>query len=246
MVYIGLPGASYQAVEWNPKPTGELRFPKAVLSLREQAEKALMNAVMKGNAAEDDSEGYALSNDPKSRKAQVAMREYALRNEALILHVLSMSSDSQHRATAAQLLGYVRQSDAQVDALVHAALDPEDGVRNDAVRALGVLAGAKPDVARRVPLEPYIRLLRSGNWSDHNKASLLLAGLTKSRDAAVLTTLRIEAFDNLLEMARWRSPGHAGFALIMLGRIAGVEEAALMKMLEDGQASAILGNFEER
>ena len=47
-------------------------------------------------------------------------------------------------APLAQMLGYARQSDQQVDALVHASLDADDDVRNDAVRALEVLAGAKP------------------------------------------------------------------------------------------------------
>jgi hypothetical protein len=38
------------------------------------------------------------------------------------------------------MLGYGRQSDQQVDALVHASLDENGEVRNNAVRALEVLA----------------------------------------------------------------------------------------------------------
>jgi len=64
------------------------------------------------------------------------------------------------------MLGYGRQSRGQIDALVKANLDPDDAVRNNAVRALWVLAGAKPDLALNIPLEPFIRLLRSGDWSD--------------------------------------------------------------------------------
>jgi len=108
------------------------------------------------------------------------------------------------------------------------------------VRALEVLADAKPSLAKRIPAEAFVRLLRSGAWSDHNKASLLLVALTKSRDPKVLTLLRIEALDPLVEMARWRSLGHAEAALSILGRIAGLEEDSLDKLIEAGQADTII------
>ena len=109
-----------------------------------------------------------------------------------------------------------------------------------------MLAGARPAAAQRIPLEPFLRLLRSGGWADHNKASLLLANLTRNREPRVLAALRAEALEPLLEMAKWRSPGHAFAALEILGRIAGIEEDALMKMLEDGEANAILAKFDAR
>jgi hypothetical protein len=240
MVYIGLPGESYRALAFNAAPAGPIRFPKAALALRDEMDKAWINAVMQGHATEDDSEGFTLTNEPKARSAELAIREYALHHEALILQVLPSSSDARHRAIAAQMLGYGRQSDEQVAALLHASLDPDDGVRNDAVRALEVLAGAKPELAKKIPPEAFVRLLRSGVWLDHNKASLLLVALTKSRDPEVLTLLRTEALEPLLEMARWRNIGHAEAALSILGRMAGIDEAALDKLIEAGQADAII------
>ena len=71
MVYIGLPGESYQALAFNPAPAGHIRFPKAALALREEFDKAWMNAVMKGHATEDDSEGYTLTNEPKAKTRRV-------------------------------------------------------------------------------------------------------------------------------------------------------------------------------
>jgi hypothetical protein len=243
IVYIGLPGESYQALAFNPAPDGSIRFPKAAIALREEMDKAWMTAVMKGHATEDDSEGFTLTNDPKARKAELAIREYALRNETLILQVLASSSDARHRAIAAQMLGYGRQSDEQIEALVRASLDADGDVRNDAVRALWVLAGAKPNLAQRIPPEPFVRLLRSGAWSDHNKASLLLLALTKSRDARVLAQLRTEALDPLVEMARWRNMGHAEAALSILGRIAGLDEDTLDKLIEAGQTDMIINKL---
>ena len=142
------------------------------------------------------------------------------------------------------MLGYGRQFDQQTDALVHASLDADDDVRNNAARALWVLATAKPDAAHRTPPEPFIRLLRSGAWSDHNKASLVLMALTTTRDPQVLARLRADALDPLLEMGRWRNSGHAEAALTILGRMAGIEEATLDHLIDAGQAATILGKFD--
>ena len=142
------------------------------------------------------------------------------------------------------MLGYGRQFDGQIDALVHASLDADVGVRNNAVRALEVLATAKPVLARRIPPQPFIRLLRSGAWLDHNKASLVLVALTTTREPKLLAELRADALDPLLEMARWRYIGHAEAALTILGRIAGIEEDSLNKMIDAGQTTTILGKFD--
>jgi hypothetical protein len=244
LVYIGLPGKSYEALAFNPAPTGDVRLPKDAVKLSEAMDDAWNNAVMNGHATEEDSAGYALTNDPNARKAELALREYALLHEELILHVLASSSNSEHRAIAAQMVGYAHQSDAQIAALVQASLDPDDGVRNNAVRALEVLANAKPALARKIPPEPFIRLLRSGSWLDHNKASLVLAALTTTREPKTLEALRANALASLLEMARWRYGGHADAALTILGRMARIEEDSLNKMIEAGQTAAILARFD--
>ena len=244
MVYIGLPGDSYQAIAFNARPTGSARLPKDAVKLSQQMDDALEKAVMNGHATEDDSAGYSLTDDPKARRVQLAIRDYALQHEDVILQVLTSSSGADHRAIAAQMLGYGRQSDQQIDALVHASLDEDDGVRNNSVRALWVLATGKPALAQRIPAAPSIRLLRSGAWLDHNKASLVLAALTTTRDAQMLAQLRAEALDPILEMARWRYVGHAEAALTMLGRMAGIDEDTLTKLIEGGQAATILAKFD--
>jgi hypothetical protein len=244
MVYVGLPGESYSALAFNPAPTGAVRFPKDALKLGEDMDRAWTSAVMSGHATEDDSAGYSLTNDPKARKVELAFRDYALQHEDLVRRVLTSSSDAEHRALAAQMLGYGRQSDQQIDDLVQASLDQDVGVRNNAERALEVLATAKPDAARRIPPQPFVRLLRSGAWSDHNKASLVLAALTTTREAKLLELLRADALESLLEMARWRNIGHAEAALMILGRMAGIEEETLNKLIDAGQTGTILAKFD--
>ena len=73
----------------------------------------------------------------------------------------------------------------------------------------------------------FARLVTSGTWTDRNKAAGLLMALTRTRDAETLRKLRAEALDALVEMAKWRSLGHAMTARLVLGRIAGVDESRL-------------------
>lgn len=244
LVYIGLPGASYEALGFDPAPTGSARLPKDAVKLGGALDEALANAVTSGHATEDDSAGYTLTDDPKARHLQLAFRDYALQHEDLLKQVLTSSSDADQRALSAQMLGYARQSDVQIDALVKASLDSDGGVRNNAIRALEVLATGKPELATSIPPGPFIRLLRSGAWLDHNKTSLVLVALTATRDEKLLARLRTEGLDSLLEMGRWRYIGHAEAALTILGRIAGIEEDALTKFIDAGQPGPILARFD--
>jgi hypothetical protein len=54
--------------------------------------------------------------------------------------------------------------------------------------------------------------------------------MTDSRDPALLKLLHDEALDPLREMAQWRDFGHAQTSLLILGRIAGMEESHLQRL----------------
>jgi hypothetical protein len=73
---------------------------------------------------------------------------------------------------------------------------------------------------------------------------LVLVALTTTREPKLLEELRADALDPLLEMARWRYVGHAEAALTVLGRIAGIEEDSLNKMIAAGQTTTILAKFD--
>jgi hypothetical protein len=243
LVYVGLPGASSKPVAYNPVPTGDARFSPGVVKLHEVMGVALLDAVKSGDAREDRSQGFALGQNPALRAAQMAIREHALENEAEIFTALESSADAEHRAMAATALGYARASSRQVASLARASLDGDDNVRNNAVRALAVLIGAKPEFARDIQASSFVQLLASPSWSDHNKGAALLEALTKNRDPELLRQLRASALDNLLEMARWRSAGHAASARMLLGRIAGIEEGRLLKLVASGDVQAIVNSL---
>ena len=240
-IYVGLPGASMKQTTYNPVPKGTARLPAQIVDLYKQMMDASSAAVLSGNARDDNSHGYALSiGDSDLRAKQLATRAYAIQHEKLIRTVLETSSEVQQRIVAAHLLGYARQSSEQIAALVRASHDPDDAVRNNATRALGVLAESSAKVAARIPAHGFIAMLSSGSWTDRNKAGWVLTALTKSRDPKLLARLRSEALVSLLEMARWHNPGHAYSARILLGRIAGIDEARAERLAHADNADELI------
>jgi len=242
MLFIGLPGGSYKSVAYRPEPAGRDRLPLLVMDLQARLDRALHNAVLKGGdiVREDDSRGYALVNDPAARELQLAVRRWALKRERELVRVLELSSAVEHRRVASAALGYARQSHRQILALARAARDPDDDVRNNATRALAVLVQSGSKLAAEIPPAAFIEMLSSGIWSDRNKATALLDGLTAGRDPALLQTIGSEALDSLIEMARWHRPGHAFSARKILGRVAGLPEDRLNDLAWNGPVEAIV------
>ena len=97
-----------------------------------------------------------------------------------------------------------------------------------------------PSVHLVVPSAPFVDLLNSIDWTDRNKASATLLSLTETRDTALLTDLRRRALDSLIEMARWKSRGHAYMPFAVLGRVAGMSEDAINAAWERQDAEAVV------
>jgi hypothetical protein len=229
-VFIGLPGPTTVSISYYPAPKEHLRLPKNVVHIYYRLMDALGVAVRKGGSApgEDDSRGYALTNDPTARSLELKLHNYAVGHEDELLGVLRDSSSAEQRQIAAATLGYARESRGQIMALVAATQDPDADVRNNATRALGVLASSSPQVADQIRAEPFIEMLKSGVWTDRNKALFVLVELTKTRNPALLANLRAQALQPLIEMAKWRDV-HAEPARMILGRMAGIPETQLIK-----------------
>jgi hypothetical protein len=87
-------------------------------------------------------------------------------------------------------------------------------------------------------------MLDSPVWTDRNKASLALMQLTESRDPALIAAIREQSVPALFEMARWQNIGHAGAALVILGRLAGLPEGEIVEAFKRGNREAILETAE--
>jgi hypothetical protein len=239
MLYIGF-GAPGQGETLRPKPSASLALPPELTALYDEF-MASLPASLKFAAGthEDCSKGYSLSSHPPMRAIQLRMREAAVAHEALLLRVLMDAADDKQRIAASQLTGYTRQSPRQIEVLMEASRDANATVRNNATRALGVLA-ATPEFARQIPAAPFIDMLNSPVWSDRNKGLMLLTSLTRSRDPQVLAAIRARALPALIEMAQWQFAGHAAGPIRLLGRIAGMDESELNNLADLGDAGPVI------
>ncbi len=249
IVYVGLEEQGRPPTHLRVAPTGKVRLAADIVRVGSDFDKVFMEAIQGGDAGEDDSQGHALNHDPATRAVQQRFIGYAARDLKDLRHVLRDSSDAGQRALAAQVLGYVPHKQDVVDDLVYAMGDSSGEVRNNAMRALAMFAAMTPSAGRpvvRVPAEPFVGLLRSLLWTDRNKASLALLGLTARRDPDLLERLRREAIVPLVEMARWKSMGHAEPALTILGRIGGLSDEATRAALGRSEREGIINAALER
>jgi len=216
MVYIGIAGSTSKPLGFSPAPRGAARLPTHALVLEKRVEEAVAKTVQEGKAGEDDSNGYALSTEPTLRARQLAIREFTLQHSNLVREILQTSDAVEHRRAAAEFLGYDDPSAKQVQALIQASRDSDSIVRNNAVRALAILAGSGPKTGVNVPAAPLVDMLSSDKWTDRNKAAFALMNLTQSRGPDLLAELRTKAMPALIEMARWQETSHASAARICL------------------------------
>lgn len=243
MLYVGIAEDSAPSLELRPAPNGPSRLASDVVAAGEAFGDAQVRAIMRGITAEDGSQGHALMADPAARAIQERFVAFAARDLDSLRAVLRTSGDVDHRALAAQVIAYAADKKAVVADLVYAMRDASSAVRNNATRALwliALLAQRRPDLGIRIPHDPFIDLLNSISWTDRNKASLALMELTEARDTVLLGALRSRAFDALVDIARWSNPGHSIPGVLMLGRIAGIPDPEILAMFERGETEKII------
>jgi Fe-S-cluster formation regulator IscX/YfhJ len=129
------------------------------------------------------------------------------------------------------------------DGLQYALGDPDDTVRETAMRAIkAVMVGAKLHPEQQIRLEPtwFVELVNSVVWTDRRDATEALVELTESRDPATLDLLRERALPSIVEMARWHQLQYALPPFILAGRLAGLDEAAIKNAWLNGDHEEVL------
>jgi hypothetical protein len=249
VLFVGIREAGTPALVFNPAPHGDVRLPDDIVKTGAEFEQAFVAAVTGGDAEEDRSRGYSLMKNPATRAIQERFPAFAARDLSLLQTVLRESGDASQRALAAQVIAYAPDKAAVAGDLAAAMRDPSSEVRNNAMRALALFAQyaqENPSSHLSVPAAPFVELLNSIDWSDRNKASAALLQLTVGRDPALLNDLRSRALDSLIEMARWKSEGHAYMPFFILGRVAGMKEEDIAATWERKDAEAVVKTAMQR
>jgi hypothetical protein len=243
MLYVGIIEDGAPVLELRAAPNGASRLTPDVIQAGTAFGEAEMRAVTRGFMKEDLSQGHSLMADSASRLIQLQFVELAAKHLDTLRNVLRTSSDGDHRAFAAQVLAYYTNKQAIVPDLVYGMRDANADVRNNATRALWVIASygqQHPELKIKVPYEPFIDLLNSLAWTDRNKSSLALMQLTESRNPTMLAALKTRAFDSLVDIAEWTNPGHSMAGVVILGRIAGIPDPEIYAMFDRGDRDKIV------
>jgi hypothetical protein len=247
-VYIGVRESGSPKVLYRSAPTGNVELPKELVTLYREYERNWREAFRHGNNGEDFSNGYALSDDQATRAIQKQFIPLAIQHFERLVEVLQNAESAEQRRIAAAMLAFASDKPRIATELAVAARDPNARVRNNALRALGVIldyAHQHPELQIDPPIEPYLDLLDSVEWTDRNKAMFVLLELTESGNDAILTRLAERSLPALVEMARWNTEGHASMAYLLVGRVARIPESELSEGWRSGNRESILARATE-
>jgi hypothetical protein len=231
IAYLGVSEQREGGLLFKAAPTADLRLPRNIQQAQQRFDQALQDAVMNGQVQEDDSLGHALMRYAPGREIQQEFITYALGNVPVLREVLHHAADAQQRAWAAQIIAYAVNKHMVIPDLLEALGDADGEVRNNAMRALAVMARyaeRHPEAGFRIPADPFIALLNSPFWTDRNKASMVLFSLSVDRNPALLQKLRATSMAALTDMVFWQAEGHALPAAFLLGRMGGLPEDAII------------------
>ena len=209
ILYVGIEERDAASYELRPAPGGADTLPQDAYDayLKYQSE------TRKRGPQEAE---FALS-------ARVASPFPALmeRNLDITRTVLRASGDEFQRAIAAYLLPYAKNKAEVVDDLHDALTDNDANVRTTALRGLIALRQA---ASVKVPSEWIVPMLQSIAWSDRMQAAWVLELMTRDRDVFILSQLRGDALNALIEMSRWQTEQHAYPPFMLVGRVAGMTD----------------------
>ncbi len=233
--YIGIDEINSRLQTHRAPPKGKTLLPAGIFQLYQRFQEELETGVRKGESAEDDSAGYALFRYAPARALQLQLLPFAAAHASLLTDVIHHAADASHRAMAADIIAMSNDRKKIAAELLYATGDPDERVRNNAIRALGVLAAfihTRPHETISIPVEPFTSMINSLVWTDKNKASLVLMYISKTRKPSVIKAIQSKALHSLAEMAKWKSKSHAFFAFMTIGHLAGIDEDLLYKKFE--------------
>jgi len=236
ILFVGIRETPARHSMYRASPHWDISLPAEITDAYNHFLDAFQLAVSKGITGDDISQGHSLMADSACRSWQEQFLLFARHHLQILRTVLRNSSDPQQRAAAAYIIGYASNKRLVTGDLLIAAVDEDEIVRNNAARALAAiatLAERKPSLHIKISPTPFVNMLSSPIWTDRNKALMVLSILTKKRDRALLRQLRDKEFGSLVEMARWKSKGHAYNAFLILGRVGGISDREINKVAWD-------------
>jgi hypothetical protein len=244
-LFVGIEEKNSPHFVHKPLPAGSITLPKEMVEAYDQHLEAFASAIANRDPEfdEDDSQGHALFTDARMRALEEKMIVFDASRPNIVRQVLNDSATAHQRAAAAWIIGYSPDKRVILGDLMEAVRDPDAEVRNNATRAIAIIAefsNQRPELGIHIDPSVFIEMLNSLTWTDRNKATGVLHSLTEGSDVVTLRLLRERALPTLVEMARWKAAPYALEALELLGRIAGFDEKEIQSAWNSGERERII------
>lgn len=240
IVFVGVDTKSKEIFQ--STKTDDIKLPSEIVNTYDSLMNMIMVAIEKGEATENDSSGHSLMTFPPARQLQEKFITYADQHLRLLKDVLKLSKHADQREVAAMVIAYYHDKGEIIKDLLGAATDPNENVRNNAVRAIGIIANyslLKPNLKIEIPADPFIEMINSISWTDRNKSSFVLLSLTANQNKNLLKQLKQHALIPIVDMAKWKSNGHSMPGYMMLGRMAGWSDKEIMDGMNSDRQETI-------
>ncbi len=235
ILFVGIEERNGPHVEFHAEPSGTATLPEEVMDTY-HAFLAAVRRSAQSNAAKPG------GRDPELAAITDKFSSFASGKLAELRSALHDSPDPEERAAAAVVIGYAPDKSAIAADLQYAMRDPDEAVRENAIRSLHA-AVMKADTAGPgvpVPLTTLVDLLHSVVLSDRMEAADMLVTVTDDGNSEAIGLLRSKALPALVEMARWKSLFYALPAFMLVGRVAGLPEEEIQSRWTNGDREYVI------
>lgn len=246
-LFIGIEERGAPHAAFRSEPAGDSALPQDLLDAYRQFLTAVARAAAQGNTTEDLTSGHSVMDDAAASALQPLFVTFASDHLDLLRDVLHNSSDEDQRSAAAAVIGYAPPTQDVVNDLEFALDDPEPAVRANAIKALKALtvyvsknASHPPAPALNIQPTWFIELLHSVELSDRMESAKALLFLTDHGGQSAIDLIRQRALPDLAEMARWKTLRYALPPFLLLGRVAGLTDAATEQAWAKGDRETVI------
>ena len=245
-LFIGIEERGAPHAAFRSEPAGDAALPQDLLDAYQQYLAAVTRAAARGNTTEDLTSGHSVLDDADASALQPQFVTFASEHLNTLHDVLHNGADADRRAVAAAVIGYAPPNQDVVNDLEYALADPEASVRANAIRSLKAITvfaaknTAQPQAGLKISPTWFVELLHSVELSDRMESAKALLLLTDQAGQSALDLIRERALPDLAEMARWKTLRYALPAFLLLGRVAGMPDAATQQAWGKGDREPII------
>lgn len=208
-----------------PVPKGEFRDPDGILKAWSDYETAALDLVEAGQLIPETEKCPAFHcpfghKHDKLKKYEKIFVEGSKKHFEKLVEIQAGDQRPEYRAAATYVLAYHPDGKKVVSQMVERVRDPDELVRNNALRVLGEIAEFHPELV--IPTAPIVEALSFPRASDRSKAVFVAHMLTLNSQSARTEMLKL-AVPSLLELLASKMPDQREFSHDILRKISGRE-----------------------